>query len=251
MKPDVSGYRRCASTWQVGPRCEQDHIVYLLLDGFCSGEVRGKRVVLQAGDFMWLPAGVPHVFGDSQRMMLYHIRFQLTQRSVNLVVAADVIVQKNALAMRPFAQQIMTDFMTRPRLYEARMRASLTLLFTTLDELQREKDGRAPKFTAGQRTQLVRHVYASIHQPIEPAALAAQLDLSHDYFTRIFRRTFGQSPRLWIARERMRQAALRLSESTLSVTQIAREFGYEDIFLFSRQFKKALGASPRQYRARQ
>ncbi len=43
---------------------------------------------------------------------------------------------------------------------------------------------------------------------------------------------------------------MHLVESKLSISQVADEFGYADIYLFSRQFKEETGLSPRNYRER-
>lgn len=87
-----------------------------------------------------------------------------------------------------------------------------------------------------------------VRSALPPAALPHGLRLTPDYFARIFRRTYGVSPRTWIVRERIKLAALRLTESQLSIGEVANEFGYGDIFFFSRQFKQVMGRSPRSYR---
>ena len=84
---------------------------------------------------------------------------------------------------------------------------------------------------------------------VTPAQLAAHLGLSADYFTRLFRKSYGISPRAWIVRERIKMAAVRLLESHLNIGEVAEEFGYSDIFFFSSQFKQVMGQSPRHYRS--
>jgi len=51
-----------------------------------------------------------------------------------------------------------------------------------------------------------------------------------------------------LMRERIRAAAMRLVDSTASVKAVARELGYVDLYLFTRQFKQVMGRSPRVYR---
>jgi AraC-like DNA-binding protein len=85
------------------------------------------------------------------------------------------------------------------------------------------------------------------HRPTAPD-LASTLDLTTYYFTRVFRRTFGRSPRAWLMRERMRRAADELVETSRSIKSVAYSLGYADLYLFSRQFRAAMGKSPRSYR---
>jgi AraC-like DNA-binding protein len=53
----------------------------------------------------------------------------------------------------------------------------------------------------------------------------------------------------FIVEARLNRARQLLLESTLSVSQIADELGYEDVFFFSRQFKERTGRTPTEYRA--
>ena len=83
---------------------------------------------------------------------------------------------------------------------------------------------------------------------LSPSDLAAELDLSPDYFARLFRKSFDLSPRAWLVDQRIRQAAAAMVNSTRTASQIAIDFGYDDVFLFSRQFKQVLGMGPLAYR---
>jgi two-component system response regulator YesN len=80
--------------------------------------------------------------------------------------------------------------------------------------------------------------------------LAAKSGYTTDHFVRVFRSVTGQSPNQWIIAQRMERAVALLRESSHTVTQIAGQLGYDDLAFFSRQFKKAMGVSPDQFRRR-
>ncbi len=46
----------------------------------------------------------------------------------------------------------------------------------------------------------------------------------------------------------MRHAAHLLANRNLTISEIALQVGYDDLFHFSKTFKKHFGASPRSYR---
>ena len=77
--------------------------------------------------------------------------------------------------------------------------------------------------------------------------LADQVHLSHDYFSRRFKKATGLSPRSWMARERIRLAAIHLIESNCNVSEVAQAFGYSNVFFFSQQFKDIMHQSPTDY----
>ncbi|HEY8900301.1 MAG TPA: AraC family transcriptional regulator [Chthoniobacterales bacterium] len=67
-------------------------------------------------------------------------------------------------------------------------------------------------------------------------------------FKREFQTLFGTSPGKWLVQRRLDHAAARLGGTTLSVTEIAFESGFEDVSHFSRVFKERFGKPPIGYR---
>ena len=82
------------------------------------------------------------------------------------------------------------------------------------------------------------------------ADLANVVNLSQDYFSRVFKLSFGQSPRSWMVSQRIRMTAMQLAESRASIQEITENFAYCDIHFFSQQFKKEMGLSPTDWRKR-
>ncbi|MEU0002630.1 AraC family transcriptional regulator [Streptomyces microflavus] len=95
---------------------------------------------------------------------------------------------------------------------------------------------------------LVEYAENQVGRNLHVQDLAMLAGLSPDYFSRAFRLTFGVSPRTWIVRSRVQHAARLLSEQSMSVAEVARACGYNDPYLFSRQFKSIMGTAPRDYR---
>ena len=81
-----------------------------------------------------------------------------------------------------------------------------------------------------------------------PADLARHLQLSPDYFARLFRATYGISPRQWLAEQRIREAIRLLEHTTMTVNEIARDLNYSDAVHFCRKFKAVTGLTPLTYR---
>jgi AraC-like DNA-binding protein len=98
------------------------------------------------------------------------------------------------------------------------------------------------------RRRISRHVLDHIGQRMSPGDLARLAGLSADYFVRRFKQSFGASPREWMLRQRLRQAAGLLAETDERVSEIATRLGYPDGCLFSRQFKAEFGSSPHRWR---
>ncbi|MDD4102673.1 MAG: AraC family transcriptional regulator, partial [Kiritimatiellae bacterium] len=96
----------------------------------------------------------------------------------------------------------------------------------------------------------VRQNLVSDNDPALSVAEVSRLaGLSAPRLRVIFREATGLSPKQFQLKARMDRAARLLAESPLAVGEIAEQVGYENIYHFSRQFKRAHGVSPTRYRA--
>lgn len=77
--------------------------------------------------------------------------------------------------------------------------------------------------------------------------LAERAGMSRSGFAQRFKETVGASPIDYLTRWRMLLAGDRLSNSSDSISVIARSLGYESESAFSTAFKRVMGCSPRQY----
>jgi AraC-like DNA-binding protein len=73
--------------------------------------------------------------------------------------------------------------------------------------------------------------------------------MSRSNLMRVFRKATGQTPIEYLVRLRIQRAMEMLRNSDLSITEIALEVGFNDSNYFTRQFRRALSLSPRQFRA--
>ncbi|HEY8965643.1 MAG TPA: AraC family transcriptional regulator [Candidatus Methylacidiphilales bacterium] len=99
-------------------------------------------------------------------------------------------------------------------------------------------------------SRLVAALHASPDRLPDVAAMARQLHLSRAHFSRVFKAVTQTSPIDFLLEMRLSRARHLLTETDLSVGEIAERLDYADIFFFSRQFKKKTGLSPLQYRRR-
>jgi len=83
---------------------------------------------------------------------------------------------------------------------------------------------------------------------MEIKELAALVHLSISQFERRFRKVFQISPLKHIMNVRIRAASLRLTTTNDTIAAIALDCGFYDHSHFTRNFRKIMGVSPREYR---
>lgn len=86
-------------------------------------------------------------------------------------------------------------------------------------------------------------------EPLSVADLAAEAGLSPAYFSREFRRMFGEAPHQYLLTRRMERAAALLRNTDRSVTDICHDVGLESLGSFTTSFRRVHGMAPTRYRA--
>lgn len=86
-------------------------------------------------------------------------------------------------------------------------------------------------------------------EPLEVEDLARAAGLSKAHFSREFRRTFGESPYVYLLTRRLERAAALLRNTDHSVAEICLEVGLQGIGSFTTSFKRMYGMTPTEYRA--
>jgi AraC-like DNA-binding protein len=85
--------------------------------------------------------------------------------------------------------------------------------------------------------------------PITVDDLAAAAGLSRAHFSRMFTRTFGESPRSYLQTRRLERAAALLRYTDRSVADICVMVGLHSVGSFTTNFTRVYGLSPLAYRA--
>jgi AraC-like DNA-binding protein len=237
--------------WRNQPRPFGQHLIYYVVTGSIRVQAGRHDTLLRPGDLLWFAPWTPFVCGlpDHHPAVFYRFRLGVNDardREVCHRVAPRII--RGRESARPWIEEIVRH-PGRPAgpLRTWRLRGALLGLFADVFAPAPRASVRG-KLDLRQREALAGMLHGDDANRLTPALLAARLRLTPDYFARLFRRSYGISPRAWIVRARIKLAAVRLLESQLTIGEVAEEFGYRDIFFFSRQFKQVTGRSPRHYR---
>ena len=86
--------------------------------------------------------------------------------------------------------------------------------------------------------------------PITVKDVADHVNLSAEYFTKLFKRETGQNIKEYIALSKVSAAKEMLEHSSLSVGMIALELGYSYFSHFTQVFKKYENMTPSEYRSK-
>lgn len=91
---------------------------------------------------------------------------------------------------------------------------------------------------------ILTYLKNNYREPIRRDILAARFHLSISHFTRIFKAASGLSLTEYLTRLRLENACRDISQTNLSITEIAMQNGFPSIRTFNRLFQKSLQRTP-------
>ena len=94
----------------------------------------------------------------------------------------------------------------------------------------------------------VNYINLNYNKSLTVDSLTKILGVSQPYLYKIYKETFGVSPKEYITNHRIMQAKKLLAESDLPISEVAAAVGFCDTFAFSKCFSLRVGTSPTEYR---
>ncbi|MEW2811052.1 helix-turn-helix domain-containing protein [Streptomyces massasporeus] len=246
----LHGLHDLAAGWSLEcPSGLPDHLVQFVTAGACTVSAEGEHRPLTAGSVLWIRPGAPFVLrGAGHRPTTVH-RFRLTGDPATDAPLGPALCLEDAWDLRAPLDALTAELPSTLPYRDELVRGLLLVLFSALFRRASWRPGGV-LLSASARYAVEDYVDSTLAQRPRVSDLARVAGLSPDYFTRVFRRTFGAPPREWIVARRIQRAAVLLQRHDRSVAQVAAELGYTDSFLFSRQFKAVTGLAPQNYRSR-
>jgi AraC family transcriptional regulator len=104
------------------------------------------------------------------------------------------------------------------------------------------------RLLAWQARKVRDYIDAHITRPVLVAHLCALVQRSEAHFSRAFKRTFGESPHVFLVRRRVELAAQYMLTTHASLSDIALRCGFADQAHLCKQFRQATGQTPSGWR---
>jgi AraC-like DNA-binding protein len=263
--------------WRIRARRLLDYLLVYIASGRGRFVVAGRTYEARPGDLYWIPPDTVHEMeGYAPGMHCAYAHFDLAYRPD--ISHWDFSIPGGMLDLTDL-QPLMHPPLPDPRLQAltgricgpTNQRAGALLM-----ELCAEA-ARAQPFAGLRMSGLMVEIVAELLRgqeglpmeslaripPIEATAdrlirdcanppplglLARHCELSPGHYRALFRQHYGCSPRTYARRARLRKARDLMVGTALTLSEIAREVGFETVHSLSRAFRAVEGVSPTQYR---
>ena len=128
--------------------------------------------------------------------------------------------------------------------------AAINLLERLLFILQEEKSFQSKALQYYEKTLVSCEEQIIAHPEVEYdfRILAKKAGVSYAHFRRLFQQHTGVAPKAFLLQNRFNMAVRYLLESDKRISEISELCGWDDVYFFSKQFKKKFGVSPLRFR---
>ena len=129
------------------------------------------------------------------------------------------------------------------------IRAYLTTLLAEIEEASLENDSEDMFHTENDIcNKYIELVFNNNKLNIPLSEYAEKLNVSKNYLLKVVKRFTKKTPLAWIFEAVVLEAKVLLSQTTMTINEIAFHVGIDDPSYFSRLFKKQTGVTPQEYR---
>jgi len=228
-----------------------------------------KTEILTTGDIFLILPGEVHSYISTNNTALYNclftaealrglendlqnvgeLKFLLnTSRQNRLDRAHAGVAERQEIVLK--LGQLIWERLNRPVGWQLKSKALLMDLLVTYARLA-ENQNRTESETSVNFRQILKavtYIENNYTRDLPAEEIARESGLSVGYLSKQFKGFLGTSPSEYVRNFRIAKAAEMLRVPDKSVADIARELGFGDITLFSRQFRQVTGTSPTGFR---
>ena len=203
-----------------------------------------KTVSVGENEIVYMPKGSSYTVSSKNSGNCYAINFDISE---NVDFEPFSFKLKNSPAFIKEFEKATELWRNRSTAFNMQCKS---ILYNILSMMQNEYNSKyIARSTANLIAPAIEYIKKNYtNENISVPNLAKMCDISEDYFRKIFKSTFGVSPRKYINEMKISYAKELITSGIYTITEAAELSGYTDMSYFSREFKKVFGVCPADYR---
>ncbi|MBR2461431.1 MAG: helix-turn-helix domain-containing protein [Clostridia bacterium] len=245
----MAGISYCDKTYCIERPDYDCYVIEYTVDGEGILEVDGHEYNVCGGDVYFLYKGKAHKYyckGESWTKLWVVVYGELADALFNSYLTArpDLI---HGLSVEGHMRRIIETVRNKELSYDETVDRVMLTVHEIL-QAARWQIGKLPQRHKSLPQEIKNYIDASLKKPLSLDGLAALFYYSKNHIINVFRKEYKITPYVYYERQRISAAARLLRNTDLTVGEIAREFGFENVQCFSKCFKKHFSVTPVKYR---
>jgi AraC family transcriptional regulator, arabinose operon regulatory protein len=251
---DTAAYTKCPLDWRDIDYTPDYNKFYFILGGEGRLKIGEKEYYPRSGQLFLMPAGIKQSYSvvNDNTFTKYWCHFKAVIGEINLFDIVSVPYHINVAdinAVECIFRRLVTFYennsLTSP-LQSSGVLCELVAYY--LEEASGQYLLPKDSESADKVFELVRYIDTNLSKGITINELAEKMHYHPNYFIRFFKKHFGISPAHYINNKKMEKSKILLKAGNASISDIAFQTGFKDIYHFSKTFKSHTGFSPSEYR---
>lgn len=236
INPMQFGYENCEKGHDFGPALRTHWLLHFIVSGKGYFRIEGREYNISAGNVFVIPPFVETYYKADLEEPWEYIWIGFTAPQNFSILNSDVIFLPGAA--RIFGEMKKCSKMTVGR--TEFLCSKIWQLFAEILEKKEEKIGYTEK--------ALNIIHSEYMSDISVQIIADRIGLERTYFSNLFKKEIGISPKKYLLKYRMEQAADLIKNHGYTVSVTALSVGYNDVYIFSKMFKRYYGTSPLAFR---
>jgi AraC-like DNA-binding protein len=203
-------------------------------------------VILHAGSAMELDKEV--VGTESWEYMLLHYKVANEEEGAQSLLKTHFLLKIFQDQSREMMQILQRLEELAEKTDERSLLSKKMLIYRLLSVLMDLADMRLDLTPRDPMDEVINYIHENLDKNLAVSELAESFSCNKKQFSYQFQKRVGIAPKKYIMKVQMNRAKELLSDSQISIIEVANRIGYEDSLHFSRIFKQNFGTSPSIYR---
>lgn len=233
----------CTPEYEVNRRYLESYVLFYIKSGKIRVRYEGKTHTASTGDVVFMDLRKEHSYHalTELNILQFMVNGGTTAAYFDYLFASNQPVFHGNSQISFLFSSLQTELASEPA-DDHRISLLVSELFSLL--------ARKKSVEVSETTRIaMNYINSHYAEQVTLDEIADHAALSKFYFSRLFQRETGYSPKEYLNRIRLRNAMHRLTSSADSVEAIAFECGFSSSTVFIRAFKKATGdITPNQFR---
>lgn len=244
--PVLCGHYFCDTQYEVRREYYENPLLLFVRNGTLCIQYDKQTYLAEKGDIVLIDCDRPHCYMAQQNVEFLYLHFDgcYSHALVRDIIADTPVLRKEENILVGERLYSMVQSFRRSGI-EHEVNSSMQI-YQLLMLLAMPPERMTPQ--ENQINQTVAYIRSHVGKIITLQQLADMAHLSASHYSHEFKRQTGFSPMEYVINTRVEKAKMLLLQTTLSVTDIAYEVGYEGSISLSNLFMKKVGCSPREYR---
>ncbi|MFY9152910.1 MAG: AraC family transcriptional regulator [Prolixibacteraceae bacterium] len=254
---DIGYYPRASHHFRERKEGIGQTILIYNVQGIGTIKVADQEFKLAADHFFIIPEGIPHAYSadlqDPWSIYWIHISGSKAKQiakpilqPVSVLRSKDSRINERIELFNEIFRNLERGFSNETLEYINLCLPRLLATFTHLTQYRSNNE----QLTKNPVSQSINFMLENLSMKFSLKELATVVNLSASHYSRLFLSRTGHSPIDYFIQLKIQRSCRLLDNTKLIVAEVARETGFEDQFYFSRQFRRVMNMSPREYRKR-